>query len=84
MASSNILLPADIPLANAPIKTAAGFVAAMDQVINAAPTGANLLAWLNAQVAGHILDRAHGDLKEAANILDLPLPELRKLLGGKS
>ncbi len=83
LASSNILLPADIPLANAPIKSAAGFVAAIDQIINAAPTGVNLLGWLNGQVAGHILDRAHGDLKEAANILDLPLAELRKLLGGK-
>jgi len=83
LASSNILLPADIPLATAPRKSAAGFTAALDQVINAAPTGVDLIEWLNGEVAGRVLDRSDGDLKEASNMLNLPLAELRTLLAQK-
>ncbi len=80
LATSQILLPADIPLASAPVKSPAAFTAAMDLVINAAPSGENLLKWLNAAVVGRVLDRANGDLKVAANTLNLEIPELRKLL----
>ncbi|MGL5017655.1 MAG: sigma-54-dependent transcriptional regulator, partial [Luteolibacter sp.] len=84
LASSQILLPADIPLASAPRKSPAGFVAALDQLINAAPSGESLLDWLNSEIAGRILERADGDLKEASNTLKLPLPDLRKLLAHKT
>lgn len=84
LASSQILLPADIPLASAPRKAAAGLTAAVDQIINAAPTDVNLLGWLNSKVAQRILERADGDLKDASNALKIPLPELRKLLAEKS
>ncbi|MES2475349.1 MAG: sigma-54 dependent transcriptional regulator [Verrucomicrobiota bacterium] len=80
LASSQILLPADIPLASAPVKSLAAFGAAMDQVINAAPSGEDLLKWLNAAVVGRVLDRADGDLKIAANTLNLSVSDLRKLL----
>jgi len=83
LASSQILLPADIPLASAPRKSPAGFAAAMDQLINAAPTGEALLEWLNAEIATRVLERSDGDLKEASNMLNLPLAELRKLLALK-
>jgi transcriptional regulator with GAF, ATPase, and Fis domain len=80
LASSQILLPADIPLASAPVKSPVAFTAAMDQVINAAPSGEDLLKWLNSAVVGRVLDRANGDLKVAANTLNLEIHEVRKLL----
>ncbi len=83
LASSQILLPADIPLASAPIKSPAAFSAAIDQVINAAPSGADLIKWLNSEVAGRILDRSAGDLKVASHSMNVPITELRKLLAQK-
>src|SRR5690606_32411758 len=63
LASSNILLPADIPLATAPGKSRALFTEALDQLINAAPTGLDVIEWLTGEVAGHVLDRSRGDFK---------------------
>ena len=83
LASSHILLPADIPLASAPRRSPAGFTAAIDQLINAAPTGVDLFCWLNGEVAGRILERADGDFKEASKTLNLPMADLRKLLAQK-
>ena len=84
LATSQILLPADIPLASSPRKSPAGFAAAIDQVINDAPSGSDLIAWLSSEIAGRVLERAGGDLKEASVALNLPLAELRKLLAQKS
>ncbi len=84
LATSQILLPADIPLASSPRKSPAGFAAAIDQVINDAPSGTDLIAWLSSEIAGRVLDRAGGDLKEASVALNIPLAELRKLLAKKS
>jgi DNA-binding NtrC family response regulator len=83
LASSQILLPADIPLASAPRKSSASFLAAIDQVINAAPAGEDLIGWLSGEVAGRILDQSDGDLKEASNRINMPLADLRKLLALK-
>jgi len=84
LASSQILLPADIPLASAPRKSAAGFTAAVDQVINAAPTDVALIDWLCRKVAQRILERSDGDLKDASTTLKISLAELRNLLAEKS
>jgi len=83
LASSQILLPADIPLASAPRKSAAGFVAALDQMVNAAPTGTDLIDWATRELASRVLERSDGDLKEAANTLNIPIGDLRKLLSNK-
>lgn len=83
LASSQILLPADLPLASAPQKSTAGFAAAMDQIINAVPVGEDLIAWLTSEVVGRILERSDGDLKETANMLNMQISELRKLLSQK-
>jgi DNA-binding NtrC family response regulator len=84
LTSSNILLPADIPLASAPGKTTAFISSAIDQLINVAPTNEDLLAWASREIAGRVVERAHGDLKEASILLNLPAPELRQLLSRKS
>ncbi len=83
LASSQILLPADIPLASAPRKAPDGFNASLDKLINTAPTDVNLLDWLGGEVAKRILERSDGDLKEASIAMNLPLAELRKLLAQK-
>ncbi len=80
LASSNILLPGDIPLALAPGKAVAEISAVIDQLLNVAPAGENLLAWIRREVAGRVVERAAGDLKEASILLDVPAPELRRIL----
>jgi DNA-binding NtrC family response regulator len=83
LASSQILLPADIPLASAPQRSSAHFNSVVDQLINAVPSGEDLLDWLSTQVAGRVLERSDGDFKKASSTLNLPLPDLRKLLANK-
>ena len=80
LASSNILLPSDIPLASAPGKSPAAVSTALDQLINLAPADGDLLGWITREVVGRVVDRADGDLKDAAVQLNLPTSDLRKLL----
>lgn len=80
LATSNILLPADIPLASIPGKSPALLTNAIDQLINLAPTDDELLAWANREIAGRIVDRADGDLKKAALSLHLSVAGLRDIL----
>jgi DNA-binding NtrC family response regulator len=80
LASSNILLPADIPLASAPGKSPAAVSAALDQLINHAPSDEDPLAWITREVVGRVVERADGDLKDAAVQLNLPVAEIRKIL----
>jgi len=80
LASSSILLPADIPLASAPGKSPALISGAIDQLINLAPAGEELLSWASREIAGRVVERADGDLKEASVTLNLSAADLRKLL----
>ncbi len=80
LASSNILLPSDIPLASAPGKSPAMISAAIDQLINVAPVREPMLDWITREVAGRVLDRADGDFKEAAVTLSVSSTDLKKLL----
>ena len=83
LSSSPVLLPADIPLASAPGRTSA-LAHGLDQVINSAPGDVPLMAWLSRQVAGRLLDRSSGDIKEAAIALGVEPAELKKILSSKS
>ncbi len=80
LASSQILLPGDIPLASAPTRTSA-LAHGLDQMINSAPSEMPILDWMAKQVAGRLLDRSGGDLKETALNLGVELSELKSLLG---
>lgn len=80
LATSNILLPADIPIASAPGSSPAAVNAALDQLINLAPPDCELLSWLNHELACRVVDRTDGDLKQASLLINLPIAELRKLL----
>jgi DNA-binding NtrC family response regulator len=80
LSTSNILLPADIPLASIPGKSPALLTNSIDQLINLAPTDDELLAWANREIAGRIVERADGDLKKAAIALQLSVAGLRDIL----
>ena len=80
LASSTILLPADIPLAAAPGALKNGAGDALDRLLNSAPAGTKLIEWLTREAAGRVLDRAKGDMKEASITLGTTPAELRKLL----
>ncbi len=83
LASSQVLLSADIPLSVAPGKTSA-LAHGLDQIINAAPAEIPLMNWISRQIAGRLLDRAGGELKEAANALGVEIAELKKILSSKT
>jgi DNA-binding NtrC family response regulator len=82
LASSNILLPADIPLASAPARSGPRLDETLDQLINAAPTGVDVVLWIAREVVGRSIERSGGDLKEASIALGMPSADLRKLLAG--
>ena len=82
LASSQILLPADIPLSSAPIRTSA-LANGLDQVINAAPSDTPLMEWISRQVVGRLLDRTGGDLKETARALGVELAAVKRILSSK-
>jgi DNA-binding NtrC family response regulator len=83
LASSNILLPADIPLASAPGRSGPRLDETLDQLINAAPTGADVLEWIAREIAGRSIERAGGDMKEASIALGMPPADLKRLLAGR-
>ncbi|MGA0854249.1 MAG: sigma 54-interacting transcriptional regulator, partial [Luteolibacter sp.] len=80
LATSNILLPADIPLASIPGKSPALLGNAIDQLINLAPASEDLLEWVSHEIAGRVVELADGDLKKAANTLSLSVTDLRNIL----
>lgn len=82
LASSQILLPADIPLAAAPERTSA-LAHGLDQVINSAPSNTPMMEWLSRQVVGRLLDRSGGDLKQAAATLGVKLADVKRILASK-
>jgi len=82
LASSQILLPADLPLASAPGRSEASLKESLDQLLNSAPVGQKPLDWISGQVAARSLERADGDLKQAAMALGLTTADLKKLLAG--
>ena len=80
LASSSILLPEDIPLASAPGKPQPELTETLERLINAAPTGINVIDWLTRETAGRAIDRAQGEVKQAAIALGIPPAQLKQLL----
>ncbi len=80
LASSTVLLPADIPLAAAPGAEKGPLKQALDRMLDAVPAGENAVQWLASELAARALERHSGDLKEAAAMLGIGAPDLRKLL----
>ncbi len=83
LATSTILLPMDIPLASGPGGSQRGLTEILDRLVNLAPSGVDVIAWLARETAGRAIDRADGDVKEAAVTLGIPPAELKLLLSPK-
>jgi DNA-binding NtrC family response regulator len=79
LASSSVLLPADIPLASAPIVSRIKLDDAIDRIINSAPSG-NIINWVISQLAQRSVELADNDLKQAAVNLGISAEELKKRL----
>ncbi|MFK7850695.1 MAG: sigma-54-dependent transcriptional regulator [Akkermansiaceae bacterium] len=82
LASSQVLLPVDIPLASAPARTSS-LAQGLDQIINSAPSDTPIMEWLAKQVVGRVLDRSGGDLKETAVVLGVNQAEVKRILSPK-
>ena len=80
LASSNVLLPADIPLSSAPGMSLSDKQALLDQLISHAPDDQSPLQWANHLIANHVLEQSNGDIKQAATTLKLTQTELRRIL----
>ncbi len=80
LANSQILLPEDLPLTSAPNRQPASVKALVDQLLDLAPADGATLAWLDREIAGRALDRAHGEIKQAAAALGIPATRLKQLL----
>ena len=79
LASSQVLLPADIPLASAPEKSSV-LAQSLDHIINTAPSDTPMLEWFSKQLIGRLLDLNGGDLKDAAVVLGVELAEMKRIL----
>ena len=80
LASSTVLLPADIPLAAAPGSEKGALKQSLGRILDSVPAGENALIWLARELATCSLERHDGDLKEAASELGMTASELRKIL----
>ena len=80
LASSTILLPADIPLAAAPGSEKGALRQAVNRLIDSIPASENGIEWIAREMAASALERNSGDLKEAGLELGISSGELRKLL----
>jgi DNA-binding NtrC family response regulator len=79
LASSDVLLPADIHLTTAPGRRSAQLEGALDCLLDALPVEGGK-EWLRQQIAGRLLDRHDGDMKNAATALGLTASELKRWL----
>ncbi len=81
LANSQILLPEDLPLTSAPGNPKADVKVALDQLLDLAPANDGIIAWLDREIAGRALERAEGNMKQAASDLGITPTRLKQLLG---
>ncbi|MEM9236276.1 MAG: sigma-54 dependent transcriptional regulator, partial [Verrucomicrobiota bacterium] len=79
LASSTVLLPADLPLATAPGTPGKTLESALDQLLDSMPAATGH-RWINEELTARVLARNDGDVKQAAAALGLTGTEFRKLL----
>jgi len=81
LAASSVLLPDDLPFTSAPGKPKGDVRHLIDQLIDLAPSDVETLTWLERELAGRALDRAEGNMKQAAIALGITAAKLKQLLG---
>jgi len=81
LATTDLLLPDDIPLARSPFSGSRKLATALDQLLDLGPVeGDNILDWSTHALANHVLQRTKGDLKETARRLGTTPALLRRIL----
>lgn len=85
LASSNVLLPSDIPLASSARPITTDVKQLIDKLLDASTPGEEgLIDWMQRRIAERVLERNEGDMKQSASELNLSAAALRKLLGNPS
>ena len=79
LASSSVLLPADIPLATSTITSRIKLDDAIDRILNSAPSG-NIINWVISQLAQRAVELSESDLKQTSINLGISQQELKKIL----
>ena len=79
LASSSVLLPADIPLATSTIASRIKLDDAIDRILNSAPSG-NIINWVISQLAQRAVELSESDLKQTSINLGISQQELKKIL----
>ena len=81
LATSDLLLPDDLPLARSPFSEQRKIQNAFDSVLSVAPTeGSNLLEWSQAELTSRVFESTEGNLKETARRLGATQTVVRKIL----
>jgi len=78
LASSDVLLPSDMPFATAPGASANAIGEAIDTLLSSAPPSVNVLEWAARELIGRVIDRNDGDVRQAAASLGATPAELRR------
>jgi len=81
LAASSILLPEDLPFTSAPGKPKSDVRHLIDQLLDLAPTNGETFPWIERELSGRALDRAEGNMKQAAVTLGISVTRLKQLLG---
>ena len=84
LATSDLLLPDDIPLARSPFSEHRKINDAFDAIISVAPTeGNDLLEWCQHRLAVRIFEDTHGNLKETARRLGITQTAVRSIIDSR-
>jgi DNA-binding NtrC family response regulator len=78
LASSDVLLPSDMPFATAPGAGDRAIGEAIDTLLACAPPSVNVLEWAARELIGRVIDRNDGDVRQAAASLGATPAELRR------
>ncbi|MDA1005978.1 MAG: sigma-54 dependent transcriptional regulator [Verrucomicrobia bacterium] len=81
LATTDLLLPDDIPFARSPFSQQRKLKSLFDALLDTVPKSGNALDWVQRETAVHVLERSGGDLKEAARQLGSTPAAIRKILG---
>ena len=86
LASSDVLLPDDIVLAESPRRPIVGIISSnsLQRIISQSPEGENVLNWITVKLAEESVAMAKGDFTEAAENLGLTVVELKASLASSS
>lgn len=84
LASTDLLLPEDIPFARSPFSQQQKLKSHFIGLLDAAPPSGNALEWIQSEIAAHVLENCSGDFKESARQLGATPAAVRKVLSSRN